>query len=127
MLESLINYYTDGNKAKFALMIGVKPQTLSAWISRNTFDVEAIYKSCMNISADWLLSGGVGDMLRNKQNANSISTQGDFSPAAIGGNASNNGADIAILQERIKAMQQLLEEKERTIQILMEKKNEKNK
>lgn len=121
MLECLINHYTDGNKARFASMIGVKPQTLSAWISRNTFDVEVIYKSCANISADWLLSGGAGDMLRNKQNANSISTQGDFSPAAIGGNASNNGVDVAILQERIKSMQQLLEEKERTIKILMGK------
>lgn len=121
MLESLINYYTDGNKAKFASMIGVKPQTLSAWITRNTFDVEVIYKSCANISADWLLSGGTGDMLRTKQNANSVSTQGDFSPAAIGGNASNNSTGIAILQERIKAMQALLEEKERTIKILMEK------
>ena len=28
ILESLINFYTDGNKARFATKIGVKPQTI---------------------------------------------------------------------------------------------------
>ena len=43
MLECLINYYSDGNKAKFSAHIGVKPQTVSAWIARNTFDAEVLY------------------------------------------------------------------------------------
>lgn len=38
MLEKLINYYTNGNKAQFAAMLGVKAQNVSAWIARNTFD-----------------------------------------------------------------------------------------
>lgn len=121
MLEQMIDYYADGNKSKFAAMLGIKPQTVNSWLIRNSYDAELIYSKCLNISPNWLLSGGAGDMLRNKQNPNSISTQGDFSPAAIGGNASNNGADVAILQERVKAMQALLEEKERTIKILMSK------
>ena len=62
MLESLINYYTDGNKAKFSSKIGVKPQTVSAWLSRNTFDTEILYANCEGVSADWLLTGR-GDML----------------------------------------------------------------
>jgi len=65
MLENLINYYTDGNKAKFAAKIGVKPQNISAWIARNTFDAELIYSKCMEVSAAWLLSGK-GEMLSNK-------------------------------------------------------------
>jgi len=63
MLECLINYYTDGNKAKFSTHIGVKPQTVSAWLSRNTFDAEVIYEKCEGVSADWLLSGK-GDMIK---------------------------------------------------------------
>ncbi|WP_302303417.1 helix-turn-helix domain-containing protein [Paraprevotella xylaniphila] len=63
MLECLINYYTDGNKAKFSTHIGVKPQTVSAWLSRNTFDAEVIYEKCEGVSADWLLSGK-GEMIK---------------------------------------------------------------
>lgn len=60
----MINHYTDGNKAKFAKMLGVSPQTVSAWIARSTFDAEVIYAKCSDISADWLLSNGTGEMLR---------------------------------------------------------------
>lgn len=57
MLEQLINYYTDGNKSKFANMLGVKPQTINTWIARNTFDAELIFSNCDRVSGDWLLSG----------------------------------------------------------------------
>lgn len=69
MLESLINYYTDGNKARFAILLGVKPQTVSAWVARNTFDPEIIYAKCDGVSAKWLLSNGDGEMLIKQQNA----------------------------------------------------------
>lgn len=69
MLENLINYYTDGNKAKFAVMIGITPQLVSNWIKRSTFDAETIYMKCKDVSADWLLSGR-GEMIRDKQNDN---------------------------------------------------------
>lgn len=67
MLEQLITYYTDGNKAKFASMVGIKPQLVSTWLSRGTYDAEVLYAGCKGVSGDWLLSGE-GEMLRNKQN-----------------------------------------------------------
>lgn len=70
MLEQLINHYTGGNKAHFAAMICIKPQLLSNWLKRNTFDAEQLYKTCKGVSADWLLSGE-GDMIRNSQNDDS--------------------------------------------------------
>lgn len=66
MLESLINHYTDGNQAKFALKLGVPAQNISAWIKRDTFNAELIYQKCEGVSADWLLSGS-GEMLRSNQ------------------------------------------------------------
>ena len=63
ILETLINYYSDGNKAKFAAMIGIKPQLLSNWIKRDTLDYEQVYNGCPNLSGDWLLSGE-GDIER---------------------------------------------------------------
>lgn len=70
MLEQLVNHYTDGNKANFATMIGIKPQLLSNWLKRNTFDAECLYKGCKGISADWLLSGE-GEMICTSRNDNS--------------------------------------------------------
>lgn len=57
ILESLINFYTDGNKARFATKIGVKPQTINTWIVRDTFDIDVVYSKCEGVSGDYLLTG----------------------------------------------------------------------
>lgn len=54
---ALINHYADGNKAQFAAKLGITPQTISTWISRNTFDIDKIYAKCEGVSAEWLLTG----------------------------------------------------------------------
>ena len=70
ILETLINYYSDGNKAKFAAMIGITPQLLSNWIKRDTLDYEQVYSGCPNLSGDWLLSGEGSIERSNTQNDN---------------------------------------------------------
>lgn len=62
-LLKLIEHYADGNKSEFARMIGISPQAISTWISRNTFDLDVIYSKCVNISPEWLLTGK-GPMLK---------------------------------------------------------------
>ena len=62
-LLRLIEHYADGNKSEFARMIGISPQAISTWISRNTFDIDVIYSKCVNISPEWLLTGK-GPMLK---------------------------------------------------------------
>jgi hypothetical protein len=64
-LLALIEHYSGGNKAKFALKMGLKPSSIASWITRNTFDVDIIYAKCEHISAHWLLTGE-GDMLRGE-------------------------------------------------------------
>ena len=64
MVEALIAHFTDGNKAQFAKVLGVSPQTISAWIARSTFDSELIYTKCRDISPAWLLTGE-GSMLKS--------------------------------------------------------------
>lgn len=63
-LKALINHFTDGNQKIFAELLGVIPQTISAWLSRNTYDIELIYLKCDGVSGDWLLCGE-GDMIKN--------------------------------------------------------------
>lgn len=62
-LLKLIEHYSNGNKSEFARMIGVSPQAVNTWISRNTFDIDIIYAKCVNISPEWLLTGN-GPMLK---------------------------------------------------------------
>ena len=63
-LLKLIELFTGGNKSEFARMIGVTPQAISTWISRNTFDIDIVYSKCINVSPEWLLTGE-GDMLKS--------------------------------------------------------------
>lgn len=63
ILEALIVAYCDGNKARFAAMIGVKPQLISNWLKRSTFDYDQVYAGCENLSGDYLLTGE-GNMFR---------------------------------------------------------------
>lgn len=66
MILALVDHFSNGNKAQFANKIGVTPQTISTWISRNTFDTEKIFALCEGVSAEWLLTGK-GSMLKNEQ------------------------------------------------------------
>ena len=66
MILDLIDYYSNGNKTLFSKKLGVTPQTISSWLSRNTFDKELIFAKCENVSAEWLLTGN-GPMLKEAQ------------------------------------------------------------
>ena len=63
MVNALIGHFADGNKAQFAKILGVSPQTISAWLARDTFNSELIYTKCRYLNADWLLTGE-GNMLK---------------------------------------------------------------
>lgn len=64
MVLALISHYSMGNKAHFADILGIKPQTINSWITRNTFDTELIFANCDGINAEWLLTGR-GDMIKS--------------------------------------------------------------
>ena len=73
MLNAIIHHCTGGNKAQFANILGVTPQTISSWLKRNTFDIELIFAKCEYLNPAWLLSSGKGAMLKE-----SSSLQGDL-------------------------------------------------
>jgi len=65
ILNAIKNHYTNGSKTKLAEKLGVKPQTVSTWFSRNTFNIELLYSKLEGIDAHWLLTGE-GEMLRKE-------------------------------------------------------------
>lgn len=83
MLEALISHFTNGNKAQFAKHLGVSPQTISAWIARNTFDSELIYAKCRYINPSWLLTGQ-GNMLTSKESIQDVESKHEAIPIMKG-------------------------------------------
>lgn len=67
ILNEIKLHYGFKSDAEFARFLGVKPQTLASWYSRNTFDIDLLYSKCVDIDANWLLTGQ-GEMLKEKSN-----------------------------------------------------------
>lgn len=64
IINQIKDYYKFKSDAEFARFLGIKPQTLSSWYSRNTFDIDLMYAKCVEIDGNWLLSGK-GPMLKS--------------------------------------------------------------
>lgn len=64
ILNEIKKYFGYKKDADFARYLGISPQTLSSWYSRNTFDIELLYAKCRDIEAHYLLTGE-GPMLRS--------------------------------------------------------------
>lgn len=119
-IEILINKHFNGNKAAFANAIDMPPTSMSSYFgvkrrSKPSVDMLAKIVKLLDADARWLLTGEETEKCSHR-----ISTQGDFSPASIHGDAINGGIDVAVLQEKIKSLEALIAEKERLINVLME-------
>lgn len=64
ILNEIKLYYKFKTDAEFSEFLGVGQQTISNWRNRNTFDIDLIYTKCVNINANWLLTGE-GEMFQN--------------------------------------------------------------
>lgn len=66
ILNKIKSHFDYKSDAEFARFLGIKPQTLASWHSRNTFDIELLYSKCVHIRGDWLLSGE-GEMIQSEE------------------------------------------------------------
>lgn len=73
ILKDLKTYFGFKSDTEFAGFLGISVQTLSSWKTRNTFDADLIYAKCVNIDANFLLTGkgniqkpNIKDMLPNE-------------------------------------------------------------
>ncbi len=63
ILNEIKKHYKFINDSAFAQFLGISPTRLSNWRTRNTLDYELISTICVDIDANWLLSGK-GEMLK---------------------------------------------------------------
>lgn len=73
ILNKIKLHYKFKNDAEFARFLGIKPQTLASWHTRNTFDIDLLYAKCESIDGNWLISGE-GEILRNKASEKDVNT-----------------------------------------------------
>lgn len=105
--ELIINRLKEAKKittdAQLATVLGVKPNTLSTWKTRNSLDLELIFSKCEDISLDWLIFGR-GDMFYSQNREQTTPSGSSDTYKAI---ADERERTIKVLQDTNK---NLLEE-----------------
>lgn len=117
-IETLINDRFDGNKAAFAKSIGLPPTGLSNYLgkqrrSKPSVDMVTKIIVTLNVDARWLLTGEEPshNIVHSDEDSSSASNCGDM-PGVVGD---------AVLAERVKLLQQLIDEKDERINELKER------
>lgn len=133
-INELVKFYGKGKNTTFASLIGTTEANIRGYTKNVTPKVdilERIVNNCENINPTWLLTG-VGPMLLDVAPPAQVSSVN--SAVAMHGNAINTitnesaGGDSRVSQElkmaqqKIEALEKLLDEKERLIKVLLDKK-----
>ncbi|MEM7009097.1 MAG: LexA family transcriptional regulator [Thermodesulfobacteriota bacterium] len=56
LISKLKQYYSFGNDKELADFLGIAPNTLASWKSRNSLDWPLIFAKCEDVSMEWLIN-----------------------------------------------------------------------
>ncbi len=133
-INELVKFYGKGKNTTFASLIGTTEANIRGYTKNVTPKVdilERIVNNCENINPTWLLTG-VGPMLLDVAPPAQVSSVN--SAVAMHGNAINTitnesaggessvSQELKMAQQKIEALEKLLDEKERLIKVLLDKK-----
>lgn len=104
----------EGGLKKLAVDIGMSEQNLHRCIRNNKIQASDLEKISQSLGVS------IVTFFDEKMDVSNKATATNNSVAAINSDVKVSGGN-AVLQERVKLLEQLLEEKERTIKILMSK------
>ncbi|MGS2764165.1 helix-turn-helix domain-containing protein [Sinomicrobium sp. M5D2P9] len=93
MLDQIKYHYLFKRDIDLAKHLGIKPQVLSNWRKRNSFDAELIYTKCNGLNSSWLLTGEGSMLKENDHSAHPVHEEGS----------------TYVLQEKISAMEGQIE------------------
>ena len=118
ILNKIKSHLKLKSDTEFANFLGIKPQVLSNWRKRNTFDTELIYTKCVGIDANWLLTGE-GEMLNHLHNeaTHNINSSNNTYINSVGDNSQDKTNEKNIYNEMIITQRELIDSlKEQIIQ-----------
>ncbi len=118
ILNKIKSHLKLKSDTEFANFLGIKPQVLSNWRKRNTFDTELIYTKCVGIDANWLLTGE-GEMLNHPHNeaTHNINSSNNIYINSVGDNSQDKTNKKNIYNEMIITQRELIDSlKEQIIQ-----------
>lgn len=107
------------NKSELARRIGVANQNINRILEKESIDTDKL------VSISEALSFNFFDCFSVESENENIRNSGDYSFILKGNNNKNvltSTSDTAVLEERIKYLEAIVEEKERLIKVLMERK-----
>ena len=119
ILSEIKSYYKLKTDADFARFLGIKPQTLSSWYTRNVFDIELLYAKCVDIDANWLLTGR-GEMLRNGKKIGDISNSTVVGANIGSGNTIQHTISSEAIAESSKNYQEIIKKQQEQMDKLIE-------
>ena len=67
ILERIKQLYNLKKESDLAKFLGVKPNTISNWYSRNSIDIDLIITKCKNANLDWILTGKEYSKVQDEQ------------------------------------------------------------
>lgn len=117
------------NKSEFGRRIGVANQNVNRILERKSIDTDKLIEISNALGYNFFLEfiEGGNDSVAVSGNNNTSVVNGALATGdgsvAVNGNNNNHvvtGGETALLQERIKYLEDILREKERLIQVLME-------
>lgn len=66
ILDRIVTWYGLKNKTELARFLGVTPQTISNWYSRDSIDYDLIFGRCAGVDLNWLILGKTSYIVNNK-------------------------------------------------------------
>jgi hypothetical protein len=117
IINELKNHYGFTTNIQFASFLGIAPQTLNSWMDRNSLDYDLIYAKCVNINANWLLTGN-GAMLRDSSNTSYLPTSSELGSTLppITAVHSERDALLSALREAMSAKDKQIEATQRLVE-----------
>lgn len=132
-INELVKFYGKGKNTTFASLIGTTEANIRGYTKNVTPKVdilERIVNNCENINPTWLLTG-VGPMLLDvapPAQVSSVNSAVEMHGNAINtitnesaGGESSVSQELKMAQQKIEALEKLLDEKERLIKVLLDK------
>lgn len=102
ILNRIKTHYSFNTDREFAAFLDIKPQTLSSWHSRNTFDVDLLYSKCVDIDPEFYFTGKEPFLKSERQNQDKKLSFSHTSPQVITVDSSNRD-NIVLVPQTLKA------------------------